>query len=64
MKPNQKIQEAKQRHIPPPPERRKCCATCDHLALSGYCRAFDAWPPLDFVEQENDCNEYEEDPPF
>ena len=64
MNPNKQVQQAKQRHLPPPPERRRCCATCDNLLDTGLCKAYQAWPPIHFIEQENDCEQYEETPPF
>lgn len=52
------IIEAKKRQMPGPPTWRKCCATCEKLTDAGYCQAFDAEPPADFIEQENNCDEY------
>lgn len=42
----------------------KCCATCYHLDAFGYCDAFDDSPPINFLEKENDCKDYEKDISF
>ena len=43
----------------------RCCASCDHYATSsgGYeedaiCKKFDARPPLEFVEEPNECPQW------
>jgi hypothetical protein len=49
----------------------KCCLSCDHyLAHRGEweetatCRIFNANPPREFVEAENDCQSWAELVPF
>ena len=64
MSQNQKIIEAKQRHMPPPHKRKQCCATCDFLSNEGMCLVYNQAPPIEYIEQENDCGEYDEAPPF
>ena len=61
---NPYILHAKKRQTPDPPPRRKCCATCEHLRNDGLCLEFDDYPPVEFIEQENECDQYEQDPPF
>ena len=58
------IMEAKERQQPSRPPWRQCCAACDHLDDTGLCRQFDDRPPMDFIEQENDCAEFVECIPF
>lgn len=58
------VADAKRRAWPEPPKVPRCCATCDYLTSEGRCAAFDSYPPLEFIEQENDCKEYIELLPF
>lgn len=61
---NPYILQAKERQGPQLRKLRQCCATCDRLTDSGYCEALDDTPPVDFIEKENDCDEYTEVVPF
>ena len=54
---SEKIVQAKKRQAPRS-DWRKCCATCEHLDDKGWCEKFDDHPPLDFIEQTNDCEFY------
>jgi hypothetical protein len=58
------ILEAKNRQGPGAPTWLKCCATCEKLSDSGYCEAFGENPPPEFIEQENDCEQYQDTIPF
>ena len=58
------VKAAKHRQAPHSPRTPHCCATCEHLTAVGYCLAMMDYPPLDFIEQENECVEYSQDVPF
>ena len=36
----------------------RCCATCVNLTREGRCKIYDLYPPLDYIEQVNDCEFY------
>ena len=61
---NPSILSAKRRQMPQQQNRRRCCATCDYLSDDGECEIFGESPPLEFIEQENDCEEYQDVIPF
>ena len=46
------------------PAIRRCCATCDYLTEEGVCTEYDATPPIEFLEKENDCPAYIDLIPF
>lgn len=58
------VKQAKHRQAPHSPRTPHCCATCERLTRVGYCLAMQDYPPLEFIEQENDCGEYLQDVPF
>jgi len=58
------ILQAKERQGPQPHKLRQCCATCENLTDAGYCEAFEDYPPGDFIETENHCDEYQQIIPF
>ena len=58
------ILSAKDRQTSPLPKWRQCCATCEKLTDEGWCQAFEDYPPIDFIEQENNCGEYIDIIPF
>ena len=55
---NKSILEAKNRQMPGAPTWLKCCATCEKLSDNGHCEAFDDYPPINYIEKENDCQEH------
>ena len=55
----QQVAEAKRAMRPADPEWPHCCATCELLDDTGYCRVFGEYPPLEFLSQENDCEKFE-----
>lgn len=59
-----KIEEAKKRAMPKPVAMAHSCAGCLFLEQDGLCSKFMNYPPLDFIEKENNCKEYIQDIPF
>ena len=52
------VAKAKDNQKPKPQVVRQCCATCDLLDDTGMCTAFGEYPPLDYLEAENECAEH------
>lgn len=58
------VKAAKRRAMPEPMPDPHTCAACIFLNDSGYCTAVLDYPPVDFLEKNNDCEQYEQAPPF
>jgi len=52
------VTKAKDNQRPKPVAIRQCCATCDLLSDTGECTVYGEYPPLDYLEAENECAEY------
>lgn len=58
------VAKAKESQVPKPPTMRQCCATCELLSETGQCTEYGEWPPLDFLETENQCEHWQSFIPF
>lgn len=58
------IKAAKDKAMPTPPAFPHSCAGCFHLKSEGFCSEVQDYPPLEFIEQENECGSWEPDIPF
>jgi len=52
------VTKAKDNQRPKPQVIRQCCATCELLDDAGKCMHFGEYPPLGYLEAENECDEH------
>lgn len=52
------VAKAKANQKPKPQVIRQCCATCDLLSDTGECTVYGEYPPLEYIEAENECKEH------
>lgn len=45
-------------------EMQHSCACCFNLDANGFCDTFGEYPPPEFIEQTNTCQDWVQDLPF
>lgn len=60
----EKIAQLKAEAYPNTPSPVRSCASCENLNDDGMCEMLAEYPPLDFIEQKNECSDYYEVIPF
>ena len=61
---HQAVKQARVNQTPYTSPVRRCCATCEILTDDGYCPEYQAMPPVEFLEEPNECPSYEQEIPF
>lgn len=52
------VAKAQNNQMPKASSMRQCCATCDLLSATGECQEYGEWPPLEYLEEKNQCEHW------